>query len=191
MTATKNAKPSYGEGREALLDAAIRVIAKSGLRGLTVRGVGAEAGVTHGLVRHHFGTRDALIEATLVHATRRSIATSSLEPGTGAIRDMASQLGAITAEESELQAFQFELLLEARRRPELMPHLRRIYQEYMDATARELARAGLGDDPDLARAVFAALDGLVLQQVTFGSAADTDRALERLHELVRALADRR
>ena len=140
-------RPPYGEGRAALLDAAIRVIATSGLRGLTVRSVGAEAGVTHGLVRHHFGTRDALIEATLVHAARLSMATSSLEPETGAIDDMVVGLGAVVDDQAEIQAFQFELLLEARRRPELLPHVRQIYGEYMAAVRRELQRAGLDPDP--------------------------------------------
>jgi DNA-binding transcriptional regulator YbjK len=36
-------KPRYGEGRRALLDAAIRVVARQGLRGLTYRAVGKEA----------------------------------------------------------------------------------------------------------------------------------------------------
>lgn len=53
----------YGTGREALLNAAVRVVARGGLRKLTYRAVAEEAGVTHGLVVHHFGSRDALIEA--------------------------------------------------------------------------------------------------------------------------------
>ena len=181
-------RPGYGEGRAALLDAAIRVVAKSGLRGLTVRGVGAEAGVTHGLVRHHFGTRDALVEATVQHAAEMSIATSSLEPETGRIDDMADGLSSLVADTAEVQAFQFELLLEARRRPELLRDMKAVYGAYIDATRRELERAGLGDDEDLARAVFAAFDGLVLQQIVFGGRAKTDASVAAVHEMVSALA---
>jgi AcrR family transcriptional regulator len=68
------ARPGYGEGRTALLDAAISVVSDRGLRGLTIRSVASEAGVTHGLVRHHFGSRDALIEATLVRSVELAIA---------------------------------------------------------------------------------------------------------------------
>jgi len=183
-------RPGYGGGRQALLDAAIRVVAGKGLRGLTLRAVAAEAGVTHGLVRHHFGTRDALIEATVSYSAHISIDASSLEPGTGALDDIAAGLGGMVEGEVELQAFQFELLLEARRRPELLPHVRKIYDEYIDATRRELERAGFVDDPDLARITFAALDGLVLQQIVFGGAARTDGAVGRLHDVLLALKER-
>jgi AcrR family transcriptional regulator len=188
-TETTN-RPGYGGGRQALLDAAIRVVAAQGLRGLTLRAVAAEAGVTHGLVRHHFGTREGLIEETVLHSAHLSIDASSLEPGTGALHDMASGLGGTIDDQVELQAFQFELLLEARRRPELLPHVRRIYDEYVDATRRELERAGFLDDPDLARVTFAALDGLALQQVAFGGADRTDGAVARLHEVLATLKER-
>src|SRR5690349_24381102 len=80
----------YGEGREALLKAAVRVVARGGLRRLTYRAVAEEAGVTHGLVVHHFGSRDALIEAPLEHTIRTSLSTSALEPGTGQVADFAA-----------------------------------------------------------------------------------------------------
>src|SRR3712207_8439845 len=71
MTGTETAAvaarpaPGYGEGRRALLAAAVHVVATRGLRHLTYRSVAQEAGVAHGLVAHHFGTRDALLEAAL------------------------------------------------------------------------------------------------------------------------------
>ena len=48
-------------------------------------------------------------------------------------------------------------------------------------------RLGL-DEPtdDLARAVFALLDGIVLQQTLFGDAAATSAAVERLRALLRS-----
>ncbi|WP_416979825.1 TetR family transcriptional regulator [Streptomyces sp. T028] len=53
--AGQDTRLGYGEGRDALLIAAVRVVARDGLRKLTYRAVAAEAGVTHGLVAHHFG----------------------------------------------------------------------------------------------------------------------------------------
>jgi AcrR family transcriptional regulator len=183
----RNGRMRRGEGREALLDAAIRVVAATGLRGLTIRSVSAEAGVTHGLVRHHFGSRGGLVDETVRHAARISVDASALEPGTGSVEDMASHLGELVQEQAELQAFQFELLLEARRRAELLPHMQEVYDDYIAATQRELERAGLGDDIALARAVFAAFDGLVLQQVVFGRPGDTRASVDQIHEMLRAL----
>lgn len=179
---------NYGEGREALLNAAVRVVARGGLRRLTYRAVAEEAGTTHGLVVHHFGSRDALIEEALAHAIRTSLNTSALEPGTGKIADFSVGVSEMVTADPDIQAFQYELLLEARRRPELLTHLRGLYDEYFDATRRELTRM-LPDSADrpLTRLVFAALDGLVLHQLVFGDPETTDAAIEQLRGLLRLL----
>ncbi|MFI1565424.1 TetR/AcrR family transcriptional regulator [Streptomyces sp. NPDC020490] len=180
---------NYGEGREALLSAAVRVVARGGLRRLTYRAVAEEAGVTHGLVVHHFGSRDALIEETLTHTIRTSLSTSALEPGTGEVADFAAGVSDMVTADPDIQAFQYELLLESRRRPELLPHLRALYDEYFDATRRELTRMlPAGADEALTRLVFAALDGLVLHQLVFGRPEVTDAAIGELRGLLRLLA---
>jgi len=178
----------YGEGREALLNAAVRVVARGGLRKLTYRAVAEEAGVTHGLVVHHFGSRDALIEEALAHTIRTSLSTSALEPGTGKVADFSTGLSDMVTADPDTQAFQYELLLEARRRPELLPQLRALYDEYFEATRRELNRMlPAGADQAMTRLVFAALDGLVLHQLVFGEPEVTDAALEQLRSLLRLL----
>lgn len=179
---------NYGEGREALLNAAVRVVARGGLRRLTYRAVAEEAGTTHGLVVHHFGSRDALIEEALAHAIRSSLNTGALEPGTGRISDFSVGASQMVTADPDVQAFQYELLLEARRRPELLPHLRALYEEYFDATGRELSRMlPEGAGRPLTRLVFAALDGLVLHQLVFGGPDTTDAAVGELHGLLRLL----
>lgn len=180
---------NYGAGRDALLDAAVRVVARGGLRKLTYRAVAQEAGVTHGLVVHHFGSRDALIEEALAHAVRSSLNSSALEPGTGRVADFSAGLSDMVESGPDLQAFQYELLLEARRRPELMPHLRALYEEYFGATRRELSQMlARPVDRGLYRLVFAALEGLVLHQLVFGEREVTEEALVRLRELLQQLA---
>lgn len=181
---------NYGTGREALLDAAVRVVARGGLRRLTYRAVAQEAGVTHGLVVHHFGSRDALIEEALAHAVRQSLSSSSLETGTGEIADFAGGLTAMVESRPDHQTFQYELLLEARRRPELLPHLRALYEEYFAATSRELSHL-LPEEPGrgLSRLVFAALEGLVLHQLVFGETEANEEALSTLRGLLRRLAE--
>ncbi|GGO90153.1 TetR/AcrR family transcriptional regulator [Wenjunlia tyrosinilytica] len=178
----------YGEGREALLTAAVRVVARRGLRHLTYRAVAQEAGVTHGLVVHHFGSRDALIEEALAHAVRISLSSAALEPGTGMVDDFSTGLSEMVEADPDTQLFQYELLLESRRRPDLLPQVRRLYEEYFGATERELSRMlPAGATPALVQLVFSALDGLVLHQLTLGERESTNAALEELRSLLRLL----
>jgi AcrR family transcriptional regulator len=180
-------RPGYGEGREALLAATVRVVARSGLRNLTYRAVAEEAGVTHGLVAHYFGSRAALIEEALIHCLSRSMVAGSLEPGTGRVEEFSVGLPAMVTDNPDDQAFQYELILESRRRPELRRHVHTLYQAYRDAAGRELTRMGLGDDPALTHLVFAALDGLVFQQLALDEAPSTEGALEKLRDVLRTL----
>ncbi|MER6271481.1 TetR family transcriptional regulator [Streptomyces sp900105755] len=182
----------YGEGREALLKAAVRVVGARGLRHLTYRAVAEEAGVTHGLVVHHFGSRDALIEESLAYAVRLSLSSSLLEPGTGRPEDFVAGLPDMVEDDADGQAYQYELLLEARRRPELLPQVRALYDEYFGASQRELDRILPGGaSPAFNRLVFAALDGLVLHQLTgIGDRADSEAALAELHAVLRTLGER-
>lgn len=173
----------YGEGREALLKAAIAVVARSGLRNLTYRAVAAEAGVAHGLVRHHFGSRDTLIKEALHYGVTRSIDTTALESGSGDLAGLARNLAQAVSDDPDVQAFQYELILEARRRPELRNDVEVYYQTYRDAVSRALTAAGI-DDRDLAELVFCTLDGLVFQQLALGSPEATDKGLRQLRELL-------
>jgi len=67
--------------------------------------VAEEAGVTHGLVVHHFGSRDALIEEALAHTIRTSLSTSALEPGTGKVADFSTGLSDMVTADPGTQAF--------------------------------------------------------------------------------------
>jgi AcrR family transcriptional regulator len=187
MDETRQRRPRYGEGREALLRAAIRVVARGGLRQLTYRAVAAEAGVTHGLVAHHFGSREALLEEALRFSIDRSVAISRLEPGTGNVDEFASTLARIVTDDPDLQAFQYELLLEAHRQPQLRVYADELYQTYRSATRRQIKALGV-DDEALADIVFAALDGLVFQQLATQDAATTTASLERIRALIRSQA---
>jgi AcrR family transcriptional regulator len=174
---------AYGEGREALLKAVIAVVARSGLRNLTYRAVAAEAGVAHGLVRHHFGSRDTLIKEALHYSVTQSIDTTALESGSGNLGDLARNLAKAVSDDPDIQAFQYELILEARRRPELRQDVEVLYQTYREAVCRALNAAGI-DDRDLAELVFCTLDGLVFQQLALGDPQATDKGLRQLRKLL-------
>jgi AcrR family transcriptional regulator len=58
-------KAPEDERRQQILDAAVRVAGRHGLRGTTLRGVAAEAALSHGLVLFHFGSKQALVNPLL------------------------------------------------------------------------------------------------------------------------------
>ena len=159
----------YGDGRDALLAAVIDVVAEKGLRGVTYRSVAARAGVNHTLITHHFGSIEGLLAATLEWAVQRSIDETGLARVADFDEQFADALLASVASEPELQLFQFEMLLEARRKPELKALLDRLYDNYISTVETALRQRSLDTDDELSRAVFAALDGLMLQFLTFGN----------------------
>lgn len=176
---------AYGTGRAAMLDATIAVVAEVGLRGLTYRAVAQRARVTNSLVAHHFKSRDGLVLAALEHATTRTLEAFAAAEGRGVAfaDDVVTRL--IGSDEA-LQLFQYELLLESRRRPELRDALRRQYDAYIDAWHQTLRRHYDTDDRALARAIAAAVDGLLLQQLTVATQRDVTAAVVRLRELLQA-----
>src|SRR5690349_6821549 len=59
--------------RARIRDAAIRLFADGGFDGTTVRDIAREAGVSSGLLRHHFGSKDALREVCDAYALDRLV----------------------------------------------------------------------------------------------------------------------
>jgi AcrR family transcriptional regulator len=177
-------KPRYSEGGEALLDAAVRVFSARGVGGLTYRAVAAEANVTHGLVGYHFGSREALVHATLAKVAANSIEGSEILPASGELRDFLAELPALTEADTDGAAAQFELAIVGYRDPELGTETRALYRRYIEAIGEALEQFGIEVDDPTARLVFAALDGLVLQQVIFGDAAQTEESLTVLRDLL-------
>ena len=180
--------PGHGERHAALLSAAVRVLDRDGMRRLTYRSVAQEAGKATAWCAITSAGRDALIhEAVLDHADR-SLESTRLESGTGRLADLGAGTtrmvtdvgrtcpGSTTSSSSRRGAARSS-----------RPAVHALYDRYLDATRRELARIGLGDDEPLVRLVFAALDGLVIQLLVFGRVDEADAAIARLHEL---LADR-
>lgn len=69
-------KPRYerqvaSDRREALVDAAIESLKRYGYEGLSVRRIAAEAGVSIGLINHHFPNKDTLVAESYRAFSRR------------------------------------------------------------------------------------------------------------------------
>lgn len=60
----KNRRAEPDERRELLVAATLRCLVRDGHAGISVRRIATEAGVSVGLLNHHFGTIDALIADT-------------------------------------------------------------------------------------------------------------------------------
>jgi TetR/AcrR family transcriptional regulator, regulator of cefoperazone and chloramphenicol sensitivity len=75
-------------GRARIRDAALEVFAERGTKGATVQLIAAAAGVSTGLIRHHFGSKEGLRQAcdeyaigTLLHQARRALEEDTAAPG--------------------------------------------------------------------------------------------------------------
>ncbi len=62
------------DGRMRLLLVAMRQIANQGFDGVTVRSIATEAGVSAGLIKHHFGSKEGLRDAVDAFFLQRSAA---------------------------------------------------------------------------------------------------------------------
>ena len=182
--ASTSTAPLYGEGREALLRATVKVVARGGLRALTYRAVAEEAGVAHALVRFHFGSRDALIVAATEYSLPEAIRVGGLESDSKDVGDYATQLHEVIVTEAELTAFQFEVILESRRRPELRPVVREIYDIFRKTATADLNQRGVQADEALGTLIFATLDGLVFQAVSMNDPESIEAPLRRLRQLL-------
>jgi TetR/AcrR family transcriptional regulator, regulator of biofilm formation and stress response len=182
-------RPGYGRGRDALVKATIRIVAAKGVRKLTYRAVAQEAGVTHGTVQHHFANLDELLEAALEYCVRVSLDGSSQPPDSDRVDDYVKTLGESVRNTLDEQVFQYELVLESRRRPDLRPHVDRYYENYRAATRDSLRRMGLPHDIHTVDVVFSALDGLVFRAVALGGSDldNLDHQLDRLRDILRGL----
>jgi DNA-binding transcriptional regulator YbjK len=183
-TARRERRVRRGEGRQALLEATVRVVARDGLDGLTFRSAAKEAGVTHGLATYHFRSRDAMVAEALEWATEQGIEASRLDTHGGALDELAADLPDLIDRDPEGAAFQFAMALEGRRQPALAGKIRELYDHYIATTQASLEGAGLAPDQATSRLVFAAIDGLVLQQLIYGDAVATERELKLLRRLL-------
>ena len=184
MTTRAKASPGYGEGREALIRAAVAVVARGGLRALTYRAVAEEAGVTHGLVRHHFGSRDALIVAATEYSLSPALVASDVTGTAGPLSSFASGIPSMIRDEGDLLAFQYEVILESRRRPELKEAVRGLIHGLRRGILEDLRSHGLDASPAFGALVMSALDGIVLHGLMLDEPRQVQASLRELRALL-------
>ncbi|MGK5169486.1 TetR/AcrR family transcriptional regulator [Geodermatophilus sp. CPCC 205761] len=119
-----------GSRREELLDAAISVLGRSGMHGLTHRAVDAAAGRPPGSTSNHFRTRDALLNAVVERFAARERANwetlaTTMYPVTPEefARAMAVFAQAATGPHRTLTLARYAILVEAGIHPSLRAQL--------------------------------------------------------------------
>jgi TetR/AcrR family transcriptional regulator, regulator of biofilm formation and stress response len=153
--------------REQILEAALRVIGRSGRQAVTHRAVAEEAGVPLGSTTYYFDSRDDLLRQALEHVAasevERYAARGEELRSVKSARELADRLvdDLVEAARDRIAYIaEYELWLEAGQRPEL----REAAQSWCDAEQRSVAGAmeavGSTDPAADASLVVAAIDGL-------------------------------
>jgi AcrR family transcriptional regulator len=79
--------------RERICEAALRGFAESGVAATSIRDVAASAGVSPGLVQHHFTTKDKLREAVNEYVVARAAETFAEPPSEDSAEEIQRELG--------------------------------------------------------------------------------------------------
>jgi TetR/AcrR family transcriptional regulator, regulator of biofilm formation and stress response len=174
--------------REAILRAALAVIGEQGVAGCTHRAVARQADVPVAATTYYFASIDALLEEALLLFVDEEIARLR-EVGTrvAAVEGTASEVVAAVAAElvEACSVAQFELYVEAARRPALRDVVGRSLQAYRALAEGLLLQVGATDADRAAPLVVAFLDGLGVQHVAVG---DPDRERHIVEGLTALLA---
>jgi len=177
--------------REAILEAAARMIAESGVRGFRVEKVAAEAGVSPPLLYYHFQDRQGLVKAALAYAGEQA-------PSTGLGTDVEGRTGYEAIEAALLAEFDDdprvhdhavvwgEVAASAVFDPDLRDDLHQVVGQWRDKVAMAIA-SGLDDgsirkdvEPvGTADILISLVDGLCTRWLSGGISLDRARSLMR------------
>lgn len=160
------------ERRAEILAATQRLVAQRGFASVTLRDVAAEVGVVHGLLRHYFPTREALVAAAFEAAVTDEMDSSAAVAGAPDV--VAALAGWLELLPREHYMVWIDAWSEAPRNPELAAALLRHTDActgHLTAIIRRAVDAGFGasDDPaGDARLLTAVSDGFAVQVFAVG-----------------------
>lgn len=192
------ARPRGAARREALLEAALMIVAEVGADAVTHRRVAAAAELPLASTTYWFKSKDELLSAAIELAAERDI--SRLQALVGAWREgrgstdpvsvaVTVMLGPVDDEPARHRGSMiaaYTLLLEAARRPALQAVAARWCEAYTDGLATLLGAAGSRQPRADAQLLMATHDGLLIEQLATGVSANLG---SRLRRLARALLE--
>lgn len=179
--------PPNPERRAQLLDAAIGILADTGVGGLTHRQVDERAGLPAGTTSNYFRTRQALLEATAartvdLHWQR----VEALQAATGSLtRDGVKALLTRMLSDPDEQASRytlarFELFMEGTRRPELRPLLMELQAAAVKSATLIFEAGGFTPEPQQMEELSRLLNGYVFSKLTMPTEDDPAGLIDRL-----------
>lgn len=169
--------------RRAIVDAALRVVERDGVAGVSHRAIAREADVPPASIAYHFATIDDLLVATLLDSVDTLLAELDRLADTldgdraGWPAAVAGLLASLVSEHRGRTLAEYELYLLAARRPALRPAARR----WIEAAAGHVTAGGRS--PETARTLFAVIDGMLMHALVADeppTAAEFESALTSL-----------
>lgn len=171
MPGLPGAGPGLPPTARRLLDAARRVLARSGYNSLSVDAIGREAGENKALIRYYFGSKnglllalvDGLVADTLRHTKQRLSAISSREDRCRLVVETAE---AIVSDQDSYRLL-FDLLPRLLENPSMAQQLAELYRGYRELNTQALWGDRPEEAPEVVRNVAAMTvalsDGLAVQ----------------------------
>jgi TetR/AcrR family transcriptional regulator, regulator of biofilm formation and stress response len=174
-TVERRARTPRGEARRTrILEAVLAIVGREGTGAVTHRAVAAVAGVPLAATTYYFSSRSELLADALEYAAgedlaelERDAAEFAVDPLTAAtLADhlTANVVGWLRGGRPALLA-KYEISLESARRPELAAISRAWTDAYVRALEPALAKLGCPDPERDGRIVFAAVCGMVLDEL--------------------------
>lgn len=166
----KKARLSPADRRALLEDAARACMARGGIREFTVDKVVAEAGVSRGLITHHFGSMDGLLVAVYARMYREWIAViETPRPGLSRIEAMVDALVSPELFDRDVVNVWLTLWGEIANNPVLRLEHRKLYGDYRSAIVAALREAAAGNGREIAAETVASaficlIDGFGVQR---------------------------
>jgi DNA-binding transcriptional regulator YbjK len=180
-TLSTSAAKTFSVRQQGLLSAAVRVVARSGLRGLTHRAVDREAGLPEGSCSAYMRTRLALLTRLteyVISQFARDVEqlTQRVAEQPGAHRYAVEQTAAMLRSwllRPELLITRMELSLEGSRQPEIARFCRAQSRQLVDVVEHAMVSTAGEHGRERAGTLIAALDGVLLHAL---QEAPADRA---------------
>lgn len=161
------------ESRRAILAAAVRLFARRGYAGGSIRALATEAKISLGLLYNYFPSKQAVLEALMAESFAEVQATFTVAERGRSARDYVSALLAAAVSAVHLRADAWRVSYALRHQPEVADgigkSLVRVQRAIVVGLADALARRGVAEPETEAALLFAIVDGVCQAALLGGS----------------------